>query len=136
MKDADIEWTRPTKGNIEYNVLMARVPFVNLIAEVYVELGGQDVKLSEYLRMTQFNFSTFFDGHAELSFNILDSRIIHRDSRSLGLMVYEIIDMKHMWVFFKDEDRFVNIHFWCLKPLFDETEEEFWSIADSYEYVQ
>jgi TPR repeat protein len=129
---ADVPWSGPTRDDPSYHVLIALIPDIALVLQVLVQpMLDQEISLDDYLAVTRGGMEMGFGG----DFVWLSSEVVQRGGRTIGVAVYRLRSMKFLWVVFPEEDRFTALAFNCFEGLFESRRDEFWSIADSYQYV-
>ena len=68
-------------------------------------------------------------------FESLDSDVVQRKGRRIAVSVYRVKSMQFLSLHFQERGRFVNLSFNCFEGLFESRKDDFWAIADSYEYA-
>ena len=134
-KDLYFLWNRPTKDDGSYHVLIARVPGIGLFMQLVIEPTPEniDISLDEYLVLNKHRMELQVSGSGVGEF---DSKVIQREGRTIGLITWTRKGQKFLATAFKEKGRFIGLAFNCVERLFESSQDQFWAIVDSYEYLE
>lgn len=135
----NIPWRRPTTDKSPYGVLKAIVHGTGSNLQIMIDPATTDISLDDYIVVAVGGLETLLGlAKKEIGLNIevVDSRVIQREGRRMGVMIYKVMNLKFLMITFKERARFTTLRFGCFEELFESKKDQFWAIVDSYEYLE
>ena len=130
-------WTAPTKHRPAYHVMHAELTELAMNAQIEVEPVSEDIDLQFYIDIHRHRLETV------RGIQILSNYVTTCADRSMGLTVLKGTSetggargMKIITGTFKEKGRFTLLTLACPESLFESGKEQFWAIADAYEYIE
>jgi hypothetical protein len=128
------DWLKPTEENPNYRILLAMIPDIGMIMQLNIQDMESEVTLEEFVAIQKVGFDMNPDKLSDLS--EYNSEVIERHSKKIGVLQIKMTSLKILSVIFQEERRFTILMFLCPEGLFESKKDQFWSIIDSYEYIE
>lgn len=132
-------WKNPWREASSYHVLWAFVgdwPHAELMMGLQIEpFRGHRLGI-EMVNVTLDEYLALFKSKMESGSHEIDYKVIQRKDRRMGVLTIKSEGDMRFCILFKEKDRFSELVFICAESLFESYKNQFWAIADSYEYLE
>lgn len=132
--DLEELWIKPTESRPSYTVLIAN--FKLAAVQLIIEPNPLDIDLDFYLEKTASKYKGPFS-----NIKFYKNEVVERNNRLIGITLQKHstqvnLDFKGLAITFKEPGRFTLLAAACPENVFELMEDQFWSIVDSYEYLE